>query len=119
MFAESKRHFLASTKKADEIAGGASSLRGSQESINSIGSTSPGVVNYGADVPPDSNPNASRLSSAAHLRALQAMVHEMPQYQKEAASYNALVSIADYCLSACRENINNICTVEQVICSTC
>eukprot|EP00108_Taenia_solium_P005697 TsM_000885800 transcript=TsM_000885800 gene=TsM_000885800 len=113
MFAESKRHFLASTKKADEIASGASSLRGSQESINSISTTSSGVVNYGADVPPDSNSNTSKLSSAAHLRALQAMVHEMPQYQKEAASYNALVSIADYCLSACRENINNICTVEQ------
>ncbi|CDS35928.1 syntaxin binding protein 1 [Echinococcus multilocularis] len=112
-FAESKRHFLASTKKADEIASGASSLRGSQESINSVGTTSSGVVNYGTDVPPDANSNASRLSSAAHLRALQAMVHEMPQYQKEAASYNALVSITDYCLSACRENINNICTVEQ------
>ncbi|KAL5112452.1 Syntaxin-binding protein 1 [Taenia crassiceps] len=112
-FAESKRHFLASTKKADEIASGASSLRGSQESINSIGTTSSGVVNYGADVPPDTNLTSTRLSSAAHLRALQAMVHEMPQYQKEAASYNALVSIADYCLSACRENINNICTVEQ------
>ncbi|VDM18245.1 unnamed protein product [Hydatigera taeniaeformis] len=112
-FAESKRHFLASTKKADEIASGTSSLRGSLESITSVGTSSYGVVNYGADVPPDANSNASKLSSAAHLRALQAMVHEMPQYQKEAASYNALVSITDYCLSACRENINTICTVEQ------
>lgn len=114
MFAESKQHFLSARQKANEITSSASSQRGSMDSLDSAGTASSGVVNYGADIPPDTISNTSRASSAATLRALQAMVHEMPQYQKEAASYSALVSIVDYCLSACRENLNDICTVEQV-----
>ncbi|VDL62842.1 unnamed protein product, partial [Hymenolepis diminuta] len=107
-FAESKKHFLASKKRASELSS-SGSQRGSVESIDSA--TSSGVVNYGAELPPDGS-NSSK-SSTAMLRSLQVMVHEMPQYQKEAASYNALVSITDHCLSACRENINTICSVEQ------
>ncbi|VDO03694.1 unnamed protein product [Rodentolepis nana] len=107
-FAESKKHFLASKKRASELSS-LGSQRGSIESIDSAASS--GVVNYGAEVPPDVS--SSSKSSTAMLRSLQVMVHEMPQYQKEAASYNALVSITDYCLSACRENINTLCSVEQ------
>ncbi|KAM7540447.1 hypothetical protein Aperf_G00000044175 [Anoplocephala perfoliata] len=109
-FAESKKQFLASRKRASEIASSSGSLRGSIESIDSACTSSSGVVNYGAELPPD---GSSKAENTAILRSLQVMVHEMPQYQKEAASYNALVSITDYCLSACRENINTICAVEQ------
>lgn len=109
-FAESKKNFLASKKRASELSS-SSSQRGSMESIDSIASS--GIVNYGADVTADGS-NSSK-STTAMLRSLQVMVHQMPQYQKEAASYNALISITDYCLSACKENINAICGVEQVI----
>ncbi|VDD83117.1 unnamed protein product [Mesocestoides corti] len=111
MFAESKQHFLASKKKADDIAratgGGVSTCDDSSVC------SSPGFVNYGADVPSGSSSISSASGNASSLRALQTMVREMPQYQKEAASYNALVSMTDFCLSACRENVNAICAIEQ------
>ncbi|KAM7534821.1 hypothetical protein Aperf_G00000110567 [Anoplocephala perfoliata] len=109
-FAESKKQFLASRKRAREIASSSGSLRGSIESIDGACTSSSGVVNYGAELPPDGSSKARE-----HCHSMVASDHgpRNAQYRKEAASYNALVSVTEYCLSACRENINTICAVEQ------
>ncbi|BHF61329.1 Syntaxin-binding protein 1 [Sparganum proliferum] len=97
-FAESKKHFLSSKEAASMSSSPNSTL--SQDSA--------GEVNLAAETGSDTG-----RSHDASLRALQTMVREMPQYQREAASYNALVSIADTCLSACRNSVNKMCAVEQ------
>lgn len=91
---------MTSKQKADDSLARASS--GISDSTSGMG-----VVNQGATADDKTTRDTS-------LRALQTMVREMPQYQREAASFNGAVSITDYCLDACRESINSVCAVEQV-----